>query len=190
MWRRKPRGKPGMAEPMVTRRLQFRLLFGLLAFGIVFVRLLPLDAGAGRLPGPDLLVCLAFAWVLRRPAYVPVWLIAAVMLMADILFMRPLGLWTACVVLGSEFLRAREPYSRDLPFLLEWMVVSVVISAMTLGYMIVLAVFAVGQPALGLSLIQMIATILAYPVVVLFSTSVIGLRKVAPGEVDQLGRKL
>ena len=111
-------------------------------------------------------------------------------LLTDIFFMRPLGLWTAAVVIGSEFLRAREPFSRDLPFLLEWMIVSVVIVAMTLGHSLVLATFVVDQPAFGLTLIQMIATIVAYPLVVAFSARVLGLRKMAPGAVDSLGRKI
>ena len=179
-----------MADVVVTRVWRYRFLFVALAFLVIFARLLPLDAGPGRLPGPDLLVCLAFAWVMRRPSYVPVLLIAAVILMTDILFMRPLGLWTACVVLGSEFLRAREPFSRDLPFLLEWFVVTVVTVAMTIGFVAILALFAVDQPGLGLTLIQMIATCLAYPVVVLFSAKVLGLKRMAPGAVDQLGLKL
>ncbi|MEM0948942.1 MAG: rod shape-determining protein MreD [Pseudomonadota bacterium] len=179
-----------MADVIVTHNWRHRTLFLGLSFIIVFARLLPLDTGPGQFPGPDLLVCLAFAWVLRRPDYVPVAMIAAVILMTDILFMRPLGLWTACVVLGYEFLRSREPFSRDLPFMLEWTVVGTVITAMTLGYVIVLAVFAVDQPALGLTLLQMLATIAAYPLVVLFSARLLGLKKIPPGAVDQLGHKL
>lgn len=178
-----------MAEAVVTRSWRYGVLFFVLAFVIVFARLLPLGPGPG-LPGPDLLVCVAFAWVLRRPGAVPVLSIAAVMFLTDILFMRPIGLWTACVVLGSEFLRSREPFSRDLPFLLEWLVVSVVIVSMTLGYSLILAIFGVDQPSLGLRLIQMIATILAYPPVVLFSVALLGLRKMAPGAVDELGRRM
>ena len=179
-----------MAEPVTTRVWRYRALFLGLAFVVIFARLLPLDAGPGRLPGPDLLVCLSFAWITRRPEYVPVLLIAAVILLTDVLFMRPLGLWTACVVLGSEFLRSRVPFWRDMPFLLEWLVTAIVIAAMTIGYILTLAIFAVDQPALGLSLIQLMATIAAYPVVVFFSVAVLGLRKVVPGTVDQFGHRL
>ncbi len=179
-----------MAEVLVTRAWRYRTLFAVLAFLIVFLRLLPLDPGPGNLPGPDLLVGLAFAWVLRRPDYVPVLLVAAVILTTDVFFLRPLGLWTACVILGLEFLRAREPFSRDLPFLFEWGVVATTIVFMTLGYVLILALFAVDQPALGLTLLQMLATILAYPLIVLFSARVIGLKKIPPGAVDQLGHRL
>ncbi len=179
-----------MAEVVVNRRFRYWSAFLALSFLVIFARLLPLDAGPGRLPGPDLIVCLAFAWVLRRPSYVPVLLIAFVMLLMDIFFMKPLGLWTAFVVIGSEFLRHREPLWRDLPFLLEWLVVGVVIVVMTLGHALTLALFVVDQPSIGLTLIQMIATILAYPFVVIFSAVFLGLNKAAPGAVDDLGRKV
>ena len=179
-----------MAEVVVTRRWRYRTRSVALSFLDVFARLLPLDAGAGRFPGPDVILLLAFVWVLRRPDYVPALLVAVVVLMTDVLFLRPLGLWAACVILGLEFLRSREAASRDLPFLLEWMMVTGVIVSMTLGYVITLALFAVDQPALGLTLIQMIMTILCYPLAVVFSGRILGLRKMAPGAVDQLGHRL
>jgi rod shape-determining protein MreD len=42
------------------------------------------------------------------------------MLLADLLFLRPPGLWAAIVVLGHEFLRNREQGLRDMPFFVEW----------------------------------------------------------------------
>ena len=47
--------------------------------------------------------------------------------------MRPPGLWAAIVVLGVEFLRNREADSRDLPFLVEWGTVALLMLAMTLA---------------------------------------------------------
>src|SRR6056297_633829 len=97
-----------MADTLPTGRWRYWLLFLAIAAVLFFVQLLPLDLQPGRFPGPDVLLLLAIAWVLRRPDFVPVLLVAAVFLLADILFMRPLGLWTALVVLGMEFLRARS----------------------------------------------------------------------------------
>lgn len=179
-----------MAEPIVTRRWLYRGLFVLLALTFVFLRLLPLGSGFGALPGPDLLTALAFAWVLRRPDYVPVTMVAALVLLTDILFLHPLGLWAALVVVGLEFLRQREPFSRDLPFALEWLVVASVLIAMTLAETLVLFVFMVDGPAFGQVLIQLLLTITCYPVVVLVTARVLGLRKVAPGEVDEYGHKV
>ena len=179
-----------MADVIVTRLWRNRALFLLIAMTIVFGRLLPLDAGPGNWPGPDLILILTYAWVLRRPDYVPVGLVAAVILLTDILFMRPLGLWTALVILGLEFLRAREPLWRDVPFLIEWFMAGIAILAVSVSYLLVLSLFAVDQPTLGQSLIHLILTILVYPLAVLFSSAVIGFKKMSPGAVDQLGRKL
>lgn len=179
-----------MAEPMAMRRLMWRGVFVVLTLLVLFVRLLPLGDGAGGVPGPDLLVVLALAWATRRPDYVPVLLVGAVMLLADFLFMRPPGLWAAITVLGVEFLRTREQGFRDLPFLVEWGMVALVLLAMTLANAAVLLVLLVDQPSLGLTLLQLIATIAAYPVVVAVTVFVFGLRRAAPGEVDDRGHRL
>jgi rod shape-determining protein MreD len=179
-----------MDETLDLRRQLWRLTFVALVALIAFVRLLPFSSGQGGLPGPDLMVALAAAWVLRRPDYVPVCLIALVMLAADFLFMRPPGLWAAVVVLGTEVLRQREAGWRDLPFLVEWALVSVVLAAMWIANAAVLALFLVDQPPLGLTLLQLILTMLAYPVAVAVTAFVFGLRRAAPGEVDELGRRL
>ncbi len=179
-----------MVDPITSHRWLYRGLFVLLVGTSVFFLLLPLDLTAGRWPGPDLIVALSFAWVLRRPDFVPVVLVAAVFLTMDLLFMRPPGLWAGLVVLGLEFLRSREPHSRDLPFLVEWAMVSGVVVAMTLAQRLVLLIFVVGQPSFGLVVLQLSATIISYPLVVAASRMIFGIRKIAPGEVDQLGHPL
>jgi rod shape-determining protein MreD len=179
-----------MAERAVTRRLFWRTVFVGLALLVAFVRLLPMGDGAGGVPGPDLLVALSFAWVIRRPDYVPILLVASVMLVADFLFMRPPGLWAAMMVIGTEFLRNREASLRDLPFLLEWSMVALLLLGMTLANALVLLILMVEQPTLGLTLLQLIATILVYPLVVAVTVFALGLRRVAPGEVDDMGHRL
>jgi rod shape-determining protein MreD len=179
-----------MAESAATRRLAWHSVFVALALLVAFVRLLPLGDGSGGVPGPDLLVALTLAWAIRRPDYVPILLVAAVMLVADFLFMRPPGLWAAITVLGVEFLRNRETAFRDLPFLVEWGTVALLMLAMTLANGFVLLVLMVDQPTLGLTLLQLIATILAYPLVVAVTVFAFGLRRVAPGEVDDMGHRL
>jgi len=168
----------------------YRVLFLCLGAAIVFVRLLPLHPGPGAIPGPDILMLLALAWVVLRPELLPVWLLAAVFLMADVLFMRPLGLWAALVLLGTEFLRSRAYALRDASFFVEWLVVSLVILAMTVANGLILGIFAVDQPTLGLTLIRMLATILAYPLVVILGGRAFGLKKLAPGETDRLGQRV
>jgi rod shape-determining protein MreD len=179
-----------MAESATARRLLGCTIFLTLALAVAFIRLLPLGQGVGGVPGPDLLVALAFAWVLRRPGYVPVTVVAAVMLVADFLFMRPPGLWAAITVVGVEFLRNREPAFRDLPFLAEWGMVASLLLGMTLANALVQLVLMVDQPSLGLTLLQLIATIMAYPLVVAVTVFALGLRRAAPGAVDDRGHRL
>lgn len=172
-----------------TGALGYRALFVALAAAVAFVQILPLDLGPGQLPGPDVLMLLAFSWIIMRPDYVPVFLIAAVFFLADLLFMRPPGLWTALVVLGTEFLRARSFTLRDTPFLLEWLLVAGVITAVFIANALILGLLAVTQPGFGLTLIGLVATILAYPLVVILAGRAVGLKKIVPGEVDRLGHR-
>jgi rod shape-determining protein MreD len=179
-----------MAEPVQSHPWRFWGLFAGLAAAALFVRLLPIGSGQAALPGPDLLLCIAMAWVLRRPDYMPALLVAAVFVVEDLLTLRPPGLWAALAVLGTEFLRGRQPLMRELPFALEWMVVATVIAAMWLAERLVLGILMVSAPALGPSLLQLVLTLLAYPVVVFLSHHLLRVRKPATGEVDALGRRL
>lgn len=176
-----------MVDPIRTARLGHRLLFLGLVCLLIFVRILPLSAVPPDIPGPDLTLALTLVWVLRRPDYVPEWMIAGVFLLEDLLFLRPPGLWTVIVLLGTEFLRRREAVTRDLPFLFEWVMIAVVISAMTFANRLVLLILMVPQTSLDLDLVRAVVTILAYPAVVLFTRFALGLRRAAPGEVDELG---
>lgn len=178
-----------MVDPVSSARIGYRSLFILLAAFVLFVRALPLSATPATIPGPDILTCLAVAWVLRRPEYVPSLIIVCVFLLEDILTMRPPGLWTVIVLLGTEFLRTRATLTRDLPFLVEWAMVGVVIVAMTLVNRVVLAVFMVPQAGLGTVLVQVLVTLTAYPLVVAGSL-LLSMRKAAPGQVDALGHRL
>lgn len=179
-----------MAEGVPSTVWAYRALFAVLALALLFLRLLPLGSVAGAWPGPDLLMCLTFAWVLRRPDYVPLVLIALVVLLEDLLLMRPPGLWAALMVLGAEFLRNRTSLTRELSFVVEWVLVAGVMAAVVMGNRLVLAVTMLDQPSLGQTIIQLVASILCYPVVVFLSRLAFGVRKPAAGEIDAYGRRL
>lgn len=180
-----------MAETNLTAN---RWVYGLAYFGlmggIMLVQILPLDLGLYDLPGPDMMLCITFAWVLRRPQYVPTPLIAGVFLVADMLLMRPPGLWTGIVVLCVEVLRNRAGPSRDQPFLLEWAMVAVLVLGASVLEALVLAIFFVDQAGLGLSLLKFLATVFTYPIVVLASRWVFHVEKMTPGELDAWGRRI
>ena len=161
----------------------YRLLFVFLAAAVSFVQLLPLDPGPGVIPGPDVLLLIALSWVVMRPDYLPVWLIAVVFLTADFLHMRAPGLWTALAVAGTEFLRTRSLALRTTSFPVEWLLVSGLIVAMTLLNAVILGLFAVGQPAIGLILMRMIFTVLCYPLIVVLAGRAFGVRKAPVSDI-------
>jgi rod shape-determining protein MreD len=165
-------------------------LFGAFVLASLFWRMLPLGGGGPALPGPDLVLCVVLAWVLRRPDYMPALMVAGAVLAEDLLLMRPPGLWALLVLLASEFLRGRQPLMREFPFAMEWALVGVVIVAIWLAERLVLGLVVVPMPPLGMSLLELGATLMAYPLVVLVSHWLLGLRKPATGEVDALGRRL
>ncbi len=179
-----------MVDPVAASRFGHRCLFLGIVATILFVRLLPLSAMPARFPGPDLILCLTLVWVQRRPDYVPAILVALVILVEDILAMRPPGLWALVVLLGTEFLRSREATLRDLPFALEWLVTGSVIAVLAFVNWLVLAVLMVPQIGFGQMLLQVLATVAAYPLVVAATLLAFRVRKVAKGEVDALGHRL
>ncbi len=178
-----------MIDQLTLTRWFYWSLLLTLAGAAAFLRLLPVGSGAGGWPGPDLLLCLVFAWVQRRPDFVPVVMVAALFLIADMLFQHPPGLWTALVIIGLEFLRGREPLSREMPFLVEWGMVSAVMAAMLIVNRLVLGIFLVDQASLGRSLLHLLITLIAYPVVTLITVYVLRVRSLEPGEEDGLRRR-
>ncbi|SPJ25236.1 rod shape-determining protein MreD [Palleronia abyssalis] len=177
-----------MVDPLTMRRAGFRAMFVTIAAGFIFVRILPFMGAGDQLPAPDLLTILAFAWILRRPDYLPVWLIASVALLADILFMRPPGLWALATVLGSEFLRRRSHLTAEQPFPVEWLLVTGTLTLMHLGEALVLGVLMVPQPSFGATLLELMMTIATYPLVVVATAFVFGVRPPSPSERDAEAR--
>ncbi len=173
-----------------TAHWGYRALFLALALALLFLRLLPLGGEAGRLPGPDLLLCVILAWVMRRPEYLPLGLIVVVVLVEDLVLMRPPGLWTALVVLASEFLRSRAALTRELNFVVEWLLVTGLMIGMLLVYRVVFALTLLPQAPFGYAVVQVLWSALAYPLVVGLSRLVLDLHKPAMGETDDYGRRL
>lgn len=171
-------------------QLIFRALFVLIALLLLFIRLLPLGNAPGALPGPDILLCVIMAWIVRRPEFLPMPLILVVILAEDLILMRPPGLWTAIVILATEFLRGRIALTRELSFVVEWLLVSGVMLGMMLVYRLTLGIAFVPQAPFGFAIVQVLWSIAVYPVVVGLSHLALDLRKPATGEVDNFGRRL
>jgi rod shape-determining protein MreD len=104
--------------------------------------------------------------------------------------MRPPGLWTALMVVATEFLRSRVALTRELNFLVEWVLVAGLMIGMLLTYRLIFALVLLPQPPLGFALMQILWSVLCYPAIVSASRLALYLRKPAMGEVDERGRRL
>ncbi|MDJ0823042.1 MAG: rod shape-determining protein MreD [Paracoccaceae bacterium] len=179
-----------MADRSATHLWLIRLAYVGIAFVVLFAHLLPLETTPRLFAGPDIVVALTFAWALRRPDYVPMVLVAAVMLLTDLLFQRPPGLWAALVLMATEWLKSRGGRMRDSTFAEEWLVVATALLVITVIYRLVLGVLIVSPGALLLSVIQFAMTVIAYPLVVAVSYLIFGVRHATPGDYDAMGRSL
>ncbi|KPP81429.1 MAG: rod shape-determining protein MreD [Rhodobacteraceae bacterium HLUCCO07] len=178
-----------MTEITLTRLWLMRALFAVIVLVVLLFNLLPLTTAPRFWAGPDLIMSLAFAWVLRRPEYVPLPIVAGLLFLADLVLGRPPGLYAALTLIAFENLRARAPQLRDMAFTVEWLSVSAMIVAIMLGYRLLLALFMVPEAAPALWLIQLLATVATYPLVVALTRFGFGLRKAQLGEVNALGQR-
>ncbi|MDO5605497.1 MAG: rod shape-determining protein MreD [Paracoccus sp. (in: a-proteobacteria)] len=172
-----------MTGPLRRRRLVGTAVFVGLGLIIIFLRLMPLSPGRPGLPGSDLMLCLTCAWVLRRPDQLPAPVIVALFLVADFLLGRPFGLWTLFVLAGTELLRPRALRWADQAFLFEWLRVSGLMGLMMIGYRLMMTVFLLPVPALAPVLLGWLATVAAYPLVVL-AVRLMGVRRLSPAELE------
>lgn len=179
-----------MLDAAATRRLFYRSLFVALCLGLVFFKLLPLATAPSALPGPDLLFVFTAVWLMRRPNFVPIWLIAPMQFLADLLFLRPPGLWAAISVMAFEFLRKRRLGPTEISLTMEIAMAAGVFAAAQLLYLLVLALFVVPGPTLALSALHVLTTVVAYPFAILVSRFIFGVQRVRPGDLDEDGAAL
>jgi rod shape-determining protein MreD len=166
------------------------VVFVAFCIAIVFLQLLPLNTMPRLLPMPDLLLVFTCVWVIRRPDHVSVLTIALLFLLTDFVFHRPPGLMAALVVVASETLRARSTGLRAASFGVEWLTAALAIAAVTITGRFALTIVMMPQAPLGLTLLQMVMTILAYPLAVAVAWALFGISRPAPGEVNALGQRL
>ncbi len=167
-----------------------RATFAAFSLLLILGNMLPLQTLPRGWAGPDLLLCLALVWSVRRPEFVPLWLLAGVLLTADLLLSRPPGLAAALLLIGCHNMQSRMIRLRDAGFAAEWLRSAGIIVAIAILYRIVLAILLIPLPSFGLVVFQTIATIASYPLVVALSAIVFGVRRTAPGDLDSYGNRI
>ncbi len=168
--------------------IQNRVLFGLVYVGLMclllLVNIIPLEVWPRGIPGPDLMVAITFVWLLRRPGHLPTPLVAAVFFIADILLMRPPGLWAALMVVATEILKTGQTGVQERAFVTEWALVSGILFAATLTNAAVLALTFFEQARLDIAIIQAISTLLAYPLIAVTARYVFGVTILTINDTD------
>jgi rod shape-determining protein MreD len=173
-----------MNEQTLTRVWGMRLAFALIVCVVLFFHLLPLETTPRRWVAPDLILAFAFAWSLRRPEYVPAPVLAGLFLLTDLLLFRPPGLWAVLALLACENLKSRARNLRDGGFANEWLTACILMVFVAVAYRLLLMITLVDLPPFGLSVFELVATMLSYPLVVAVTHGLLGVRKAAPGELD------
>ena len=176
--------------PLGTRAWSARISYLVLAFVLLAAPLLPLNTVTRNYGAPDILLAVTAAWAARRPDTLPALVVAAVFLLADFLFQRPPGLYAALVLMMTESLRRRSPRLRKGAFVTEWITASVWFAAVGLANHLILAALMTPQAAIRYTLVQIVLTIVLYPVIAGVAHMALGLRRPAQGEVDALGHRL
>ncbi len=166
-----------------------RAVFGSTALIVTLSAMLPLGLSAESAVMADLLFCLCFAWVIRRPSTAPVGLIAFFALLADFLLMRPLGLWTFIIIVASEFARAQRVPLREQMFIVEWFIFAFVFAFALFANLAILEISFSDTPSFNLMFSFFLNTCIAYPFVVALLHWVFRVRAPqAPGGYTRLGR--
>tara|TARA_R110002124_G_scaffold133938_2_gene296426 strand:- start:83 stop:622 length:540 start_codon:yes stop_codon:yes gene_type:complete len=173
-----------------TRLWAMRAAFLLLTLVILFFQLLPMETTPRAWAGPDVLMCFACAWSLRRPEYVPALGLALAFLLSDLLLQRPPGLWALLALVGCENLKSRGRSLRDGGFAAEWLTVATILVLIMVANRVVLALLLVDIPRITLSLSELGMTLLFYPVIVAITHGLMRVRKSAPGDLDALGQRV
>lgn len=172
-----------MNDPRWRRRFVAMSIYIGIGLMILFFQLMPLHPGQPGRPGPDLSLCLTFAWVLRRPDQLPAVVIVALSVVGDLLLGRPFGLWSLFILMATELLRPRAQRWADQAFLFEWLRVAILMGLMLISNRLIMVLFLLPVPALAPVVLQWVATVAAYPLVVL-AVHVIGIRRLSTAELE------
>ncbi len=164
------------------RILIYQALFLAIAVALMSFSMIPPRGLQPDLPQPDILFCLIAAWAMRQPDTVRPVMILFTVLLSEIMFLKPPGLWTALVLLATEFLRSLVDRIRYQAFTFEWIVFSGTFAAIIILYQLALAITFVPVLEPGSAALHVLATIIAYPVVVMISNTVFRVRKAGSAE--------
>lgn len=160
----------------------YRIGFVFLGLALIVLRLLPLQTIPQTWAGPDVMLCLVFAWSVRRPDYVPTLLIAAVILLEDFLLQRPPGLHAALIVGASFWLKSKAQTADDQTMTGEIVQITIAVLGVLFATRLILALSLLPLPSLSVLFAQALSTIIFYPVMALTSAFVLNVKPIKQSE--------
>ena len=128
--------------------MQYRVLFCLGLYLIISGSAAPVFLLPAPIPHPDLIYCFAAAWLVRRPDFVLTAAVVAASLATELLLLHTPGLWSAAMLLLTNYFRRNSERLRNFPFWLEWATSALLFAAgQAACHLILAAVFLPAAPA-------------------------------------------
>lgn len=163
---------------MSLQRYWFEIImFIVCGFVAIGVSILPMSLTPSSSAFPDLLFPVVIAWVIRHPTTAPIFLVVMLGILADVMMMRPIGLWALMLLMSSEAIRLAERTFRDIPFLLEWFYVGALFTILMLLQNLLLFISFSSLYDAGDIVIHIVFSVAFYPLIVLVLRWMVGIRR-------------
>jgi rod shape-determining protein MreD len=167
-----------------------KLALILFAALVVFYKLIPFTFTPSAYPSPDIMFCIICVLIIRRPEIVPFWMITLIYFGFDIFLMKPFGVWTACILIATEIMRANRDAFRENLFLYEWFYASLILFLAHVGNQLLLTISLVPTPSTLALFWEFAFTVLSYPVILFIITYILRIKKSALGAFGFKGHRL
>ena len=112
---------------------------------------------------PDLLTCLVFAILINKPKLFPSYIILLIYILADIILMKPIGLYCALMFVAAELIRKYNNIIRKETFLIHWFIFFSSLIVVQILYLSSHKLFFMPSPQLILLTKQFVLTVFFYP---------------------------
>ena len=112
---------------------------------------------------PDLLTCLVFAILINRPKLFPSYIILLIYMLADIILMKPIGLYCALMFVATELIRKNNKTIRKETFLMHWFIFFSCLLVVQILYISIHKLFFMPSPQFIIFTKQFVLTMCFYP---------------------------
>ncbi len=140
-------------------------LFLFLGFIAIILPTAPISIVPTIIESPDILICLIFSWLIYDPKSASVWSILILCLFADILWLRPIGLWPMAVLIATELTRNFRLRIKNQSHLIKFILFVMFFCVVNMGVKVVSLLGALKSLDFVVWLKYFLVTILSFPIV-------------------------